>query len=148
MRAKVLRPALEAIEVYHFDPSRITFEILEAMSLENNLAPNLSRKLRDLGFKIATDDFGTAYSNFSRLFELQVDYIKIDGSFIKNIHTDQNSYKITKAITDLSRSIGAEIVAEYVHCDEVQKIVDDLGIHYSQGFLFSEPKPEILTAES
>ena len=69
---------------------------------------------------------------------------KVKESFIKNIHQDVNSFKITKTITDLSNSIGAEIVAEYVHNDEVQKIVEDLGIQFSQGFLFSEPSPDII----
>ena len=136
---------MDLIDEFEFDPKRITFEVLEAISLENDKeSNNFFKRLREKGFKIAIDDFGTAYSNFSRLFELQVDYIKIDGSFIKNIHQDVNSFKITKTITDLSNSIGAEIVAEYVHNDEVQKIVEDLGIQFSQGFLFSEPSPDII----
>jgi c-di-GMP phosphodiesterase len=136
---------LGMIESFKFDPKRITFEILEAMSLENDAESlRFFNQLKTYGFKLAIDDFGTGYSNFSRLFDLNVDYIKIDGSFIKDIHQNKNSLKITKIIVDLSSSIDAEIVAEYVHCEEVQKIVEDLGIHFSQGFLYSEPKPVLL----
>ena len=94
-----------------------------------------------MGFKIAIDDFGTEYSNFARLLELNVDYIKIDGTFIKNINRDQKSYNISKAICEFSHSINAKAIAEFVRDAEIQEIVEELGIDYSQGYYFSVPQP-------
>ena len=70
---------------------------------------------------------------------MQVDFIKIDGSFIKNIYKNDKSYTVAKTISQFGKSIGAKIIAEYVHSKEVQDIVLELGIDYSQGFYFSEP---------
>ncbi|KJU82191.1 cyclic diguanylate phosphodiesterase (EAL) domain protein [Candidatus Magnetobacterium bavaricum] len=125
-------------------PSRVVLEILEGISMKGTKDTiEQIGALSAMGFKIAIDDFGTEYSNFSRLLELHADYIKIDGSFIKGLATDQNSRKIVKSITDFAHSIDTEVIAEYVHCKEVQEIVLELGIDYSQGYYFSEPIRDI-----
>jgi len=93
--------------------------------------------------KIAIDDFGTDYSNFARILEIQADYIKIDGSFIKDLDKNENSFRITKSITDFAHNVGAKVIAEFVHNEEVQKMVVQLGIDYSQGYLFSIPKESV-----
>ncbi|MBF0317845.1 MAG: EAL domain-containing protein [Nitrospirae bacterium] len=129
---------------HNIPPSRVVLEILEGISMKGT--KDTIEQIEALsagGFKIAIDDFGTEYSNFSRLLELHADYIKIDGSFIKGLATDKNSRKIVKSITDFAHSIDTEVIAEYVHCKEVQDIVLDLGIDYSQGYYFSEPVRDI-----
>ncbi|MBF0538089.1 MAG: EAL domain-containing protein [Nitrospirae bacterium] len=129
---------------FNIHPSRVVLEILEGISMKGT--KDTIEQINDLcalDFKIAIDDFGTEYSNFSRLLELQVDYIKIDGSFIKGIATNKNSRKIVKSITDFAHSINTGVIAEYVHCKEVQDIVLELGIDYSQGYHFSEPVIDI-----
>ncbi len=93
--------------------------------------------------KLAIDDFGTEYSNFERILELEVDIIKIDAKYIRNIHLDRTSYEIVRAIVYFARNAGIRTVAEFVHCEEVQAVVMALGIDESQGYLFSEPAPEI-----
>ena len=132
------------VQEYGIDPSRVILEVLEGISttaakesLEQLMA------LKKMGFRIAIDDFGAQNSNFERVHAMQVDFIKIDGSFIKNIDTDPKSYAIAKTITDFANSIGAESVAEFVHSENIQKIVEELGIQYSQGFYFAEPNPEL-----
>ncbi len=126
------------------DPNQVIIEVLESISLdEYPEAFEVLQSLKARGFKIAIDDFGAGYSNLSRLLSMEVDFIKIHGSFIKNIDQDQNSYEITKSITELAHSIGTRVIAEYVHKQEIQRILLDFGIEYSQGFLFSKPAAHI-----
>ena len=125
-------------------PERITLEILENISAEGtDDALEQLNLFKSLGFKIALDDFGNETSNFSRLRKLQVDYIKIDGSYIKNLDTDENSLKIVQTITRFAELIDAKVVAEYVHSESVLKAVRNLWIDYSQGFYFGEPVRDI-----
>ena len=98
--------------------------------------------VKALGSRIAIDDFGAGYSNFSYMLELNPDIIKIDGSLIKNIDTDRNSYIITNAIINFTKLLKIETIAEYVHSEDVFTIVEELGINYFQGFLFSEAIPQ------
>ncbi|WP_372598333.1 EAL domain-containing protein [Amphritea sp.] len=129
---------------YRVAPGQVVLEILEGISAvgKKNHIAQLNR-LKDLGYKLAIDDFGTEYSNFERILELNVDFVKIDAKYIKNIDTDSKSYEITRAIVFFARNAGIKTVAEFVHNDAVQQVVESLGIDYSQGYLFSEPSPEI-----
>ncbi len=132
------------LEQTGINPSKITFEILEGISEEHDeMALEFIKELKSIGFKIAIDDFGKGYSNFSRILMTQADYIKIDGEFIKNINENSNSYKISHAITEFAHSIGIEVVAEFVHNDEIQQTVKDLGIEFSQGFYIGTPQVHI-----
>ncbi len=134
------------LQEYSLDPHRVILEVLEGISTSGvtNSLKQL-RRFQELGFSIAIDDFGTQNSNFGRINSMHIDFIKIDGSFVKNIHKDTKSYLIVKAITEFSKSIGAQVVAEYVHNEAVQKKVEELGIDYSQGYYFSEPQQELFT---
>ena len=125
---------------YGIDPSRVTLEILETISLQDS-KESISQlnELKKMGFTLAIDDFGTENSNFSRLLDIEVDYIKIDGRFIKNLDTDINSQKITTSIVAFARSIGAKVIAEFVHTEAVFKAVKELGIEYSQGYFIGKP---------
>jgi diguanylate cyclase (GGDEF)-like protein len=126
---------------YGIDSGRVTFEVLESMSFEAHasLSEEL-KKIKGLGFKLAIDDFGTAYSNFARLIEMNIDFLKIDGSFIKNIDTNKRSFEIVKSITSFCHNLNIKLIAEFVHSESVQKVVENLGIDYSQGYYFSIPK--------
>ena len=126
---------------YAIEPNRVVLEILEGVSsyaTESNF--NQLNDLKLLGFQLAIDDFGAQNSNFSRVHRLQVDYIKIDGSFIKGIDTDENSYKIAQSITNFAKSIGAKVIAEFVHSRAVYEKILELDIDYTQGYYFGEPK--------
>lgn len=128
------------IKEYNIDPSRVILEILETVSTTNNASviENLV-KLHKKGFKLAIDDFGSENSNFSRLLTLEVDYIKIDGSFIRNIGEDINSKEIVKAITSFSHNIGCKVIAEFVHNQQVYDISKEFDIDYVQGYFIAEP---------
>ncbi|MCW8884217.1 MAG: EAL domain-containing protein [Motiliproteus sp.] len=129
---------------YSIAPERVTLEILEGISAggkKNHI--NQLRELKARGYQLAIDDFGTEYSNFERILELEVDYLKIDARYIKNIDTDKTSYEITRAIVYFAHNANIPTIAEFVHSPEVQAIVEELGIEYSQGYLFSEPSPTL-----
>ncbi|MDQ7042260.1 MAG: GGDEF domain-containing phosphodiesterase [Sulfurimonas sp.] len=135
---------LKNAQKYNIDPSRVVLEMLEDItSLDKGTTLAQLNSLREKGFQIAIDDFGAENSNMSRLLELKPDYLKIDGSFIKNIVTDENSIIIVESIVFLCKKSGIKVIAEYVHNKEVQEKVKALGIDYSQGYYFSEPKPDI-----
>lgn len=138
----------EKTRQYAVPPKRLVLEILEGISAtgkKNHIAQ--LRRLKALGFVLAIDDFGTEYSNFERILELHVDVVKIDAKYIKHIDTDTKSYEITRAIVFFARNAGIKTVAEFVHNEAVQKVVESLGIDYSQGYLFSEPAATLLSHE-
>jgi len=143
-------PEFLSVTTRHFGikPERLTLEILENISAEGtDDALEQLRRFKEIGFKIALDDFGSETSNFSRLRNLQVDYIKIDGSYIKELDTDENSMKIVQTITKFAELIDAKVIAEYVHSEAVEKAVRNLWIHYSQGYYFGEPTRDIQQPE-
>jgi len=123
---------------------RVVFEIVESESIENfNQVVSFIRNVKEFGCKIAIDDFGTGYSNFEYLMKLEADYIKIDGSMIKNIDTDNNAKMVVETIVNFAKKMNMKTIAEFVENEEILKIVNELGIDYSQGYYFSAPKPEL-----
>ena len=119
---------------------RITLELVESESLEDSTdVRTFLQNAREKGCLIAIDDFGSGYSNFEYLLRLHVDFIKIDGSLIKNIDTDANAYTTVKAITHFAKNLGISVVAEFVHSEEVLVKVRELGIDYAQGFHLHKP---------
>jgi PAS domain S-box-containing protein/diguanylate cyclase (GGDEF)-like protein len=120
---------------------RIIFEILESEGIENYETINqFITEVKKYGVKIAIDDFGAGYSNFVYITKLDIDYIKIDGSIIRNIHQDTTSQIITRTIIDFASQLGIQSVAEFV-CDEnVYTYLKQLPITHFQGYYFGEPK--------
>ncbi len=124
--------------------NRIIFEILESDYITDyTLLEEFIVKYRRQGIKIAIDDFGTGYSNFSHIMKIRPDYIKIDGSLIKNINTDKNSYELVKSVIDFSKALNIKVIAEFVHSREVYNIVFDLGVDEFQGFYLGQPSLDI-----
>ena len=137
---------LEEISLqYHIATNRVILEILEGIS--SNGKKNHINQLTELkrkGYSLAIDDFGSEYSNFERVLDLDIDFLKIDAKYIKDIHTNKKSYEITRAIAFFAKNANIPCIAEFVHNQEVQNIIEALGIEFSQGYLFSEPnsKPQ------
>lgn len=133
---------------YDIDPSRVVLEILETEDLYTYGTTKAHlRHLRENGYKLAIDDFGIGYSNFIYLFEQKVDFIKIDGTFIKNLDTDESMIESVDYINKLIHLTGAKSIAEYVTNDKILKIVKEIGIDYSQGYEIGKPQREILSVE-
>ncbi|WP_121626694.1 bifunctional diguanylate cyclase/phosphodiesterase [Poseidonibacter antarcticus] len=136
----------EMLGIYNV-AEKVVFEILEDENIKNyNLLSTFIDEVKILGCKVAIDDFGSGYSNFEHLLKMNVDYLKIDASLIKNIATDENSYKITKTIIEFAKSLNLKTIAEYVENKEIFELTKELGVDYSQGYYFSEPiaHPEIV----
>ena len=129
------------VKKFGVNTEKIIIEILETGQYKDeNYAIDTINKLKQLGFKIAIDDFGTGNSNFGHLMLMKVDFIKIDGQFVKNIATDEQSQNITKTINEFAHMTGAQSVAEFV-CDEsVYEKVCALGVDYVQGYYICEPR--------
>lgn len=131
---------LDMCKKYNLKKSQITLEVLEEISVfGSDQVIDQLLKLKETGYKIALDDFGSENASFSRMLDLKVDLIKIDGMFIKNIHEHNNSRLIVEGIVHMAKLFNYEIVAEYVHNKEVADILKQIGIKYSQGYYFSEP---------
>ncbi|MDZ7819451.1 MAG: EAL domain-containing protein [Aliarcobacter sp.] len=135
----------EKIAFYKIDAKRVILEILEGVSStgKKNQIKQLTL-LKKAGFKIAIDDFGAEYSNFERILDLDIDYIKIDAKYIKDIDKNKRSYEIVRAISFFTKNVNIPCIAEFVHNESVQNFVKNLGIDYSQGYYFSEPKKELI----
>jgi len=119
----------------------LTFELLEDANIEKyEVLSEFILKVKKLGVSIAIDDFGSGYSNFIRLINYKPDFLKIDGTLIKNIHKDKYSYSVVKAIVALAKENNIKTVAEFVENEEIFNVVKELGIDYSQGYYFGKPK--------
>jgi diguanylate cyclase (GGDEF)-like protein len=120
---------------YGVSGDRVCFEITEQMAVR--FAVNTDKQitmLRDLGCLIAVDDFGTGYSSFSYLKQLPVDYLKIDGSFIKEVTRSKVDQTMVRMIAEVAEAAGLQTVAEYVESAAALKLLAKYGIDYAQGF--------------
>ena len=128
------------------EPGLINFEITETAVIRNlNEAGRLMGKLHDMGCKFALDDFGTGLSSFSHLKKLPVDYLKIDGTFIRNILDDRIDQIFVQSIIDIAHSMGIKAVAEYVENEDIEALVTKMGADFVQGHAINQPK--LLTPE-
>lgn len=132
-------------KIKHCDYSdRIIFEILESEGIENyETISEFIAEIKKYGVKVAIDDFGAGYSNFVYITKLDIDYIKIDGSIIKNIDTDITSQIITKTIIDFASQLNIKTVAEFVHSQSIHDYLQELSLTNLQGYYFGEPSPVI-----
>jgi EAL domain-containing protein (putative c-di-GMP-specific phosphodiesterase class I) len=119
---------------------RLAFEITESSELLNpTQAAGTLAQLRAMGFRVALDDFGTGLSTFDYLKKLPVDYIKIDGSFIRDVEHDPVDAEIVAAIVRVAARCGLVTVAEYVSSQSLRQRVTELGVDYSRGYAVGEP---------
>jgi len=122
--------------------NRLIFEILESEGIENHTeVTNFITHVKAFGCRIAIDDFGTGYSNFAHILRLNVDFIKIDASLIKNLDVDLSAQDIVRTIVEFAHRLNIKTVAEFVHSQDVYDECQDLGIDYVQGYHLSKPKP-------
>ncbi|XPV69843.1 MAG: EAL domain-containing protein [Halarcobacter sp.] len=123
---------------------KIVFELLETEGIENyEEVSSFINEMKFLGCRIAIDDFGSGYSNFEYLLQLNIDYIKIDGSLIKNLDKDKNAQIVVETIVSFAKKLNIIVVAEYVHSEAVYEKVKELNIDRSQGFLLAKPEESI-----
>jgi len=129
------------------DPARITFEITETAACEQlSSAVDFISKIRTLGCLVSLDDFGVGFSSFSYLKHLNADILKIDGSFIRDIHNNNADQLFVKALVDVARGMGMRTIAEFVENEQVFDRVRDLGVDYVQGFYLGKPQSVLESA--
>ena len=119
---------------------QMIFEIVESSDIDNfEKVKEFIGEFRQYGVRFSIDDFGSGYSNFANIFEIAPDYLKIDGSLVKNIDIDTKSYLLVASITSMAKQLNMKTVAEFVSKKEIFDICYKLGIDYFQGYYFSEP---------
>ncbi|MCC3514210.1 EAL domain-containing protein [Microcoleus sp. PH2017_18_LLB_O_A] len=131
----------EQFSLYQIPPEIICFEITETVAIANlSKAACLIWKLKELGCQFALDDFGSGMSSFAYLKNLPVDYIKIDGNFIKNLAENPIDIVMVEAITKIAHAMGIKTIAEYVESQAVMDKLKELGVDYGQGYYLGKPQ--------
>ena len=120
---------------------RLYIEILENKSIDYNKVELSLQKLKLFGYKICIDDFGSGYSNLNHLLNLTIDYLKIDGSIIKEIHHDKKAYSLVKTFAVFCQQNNIEVIAEFIDNQNVVDILKSFGVKYGQGWYFSKAVP-------
>jgi len=129
-------------EKYAIDATKITLEITETAAIQNIEAfISFIKKLNQRGFKFSLDDFGSGLSSFSYLATLPVDYLKIDGSFVKKIATDPISYAMVQSMNEVAHIMGLETIAEFVEDENILNKLIEIGVDFAQGYYLHKPQP-------
>lgn len=131
---------LESIKNYK-DPSRIIFEVTESEGIENYTEVEyFVNQVREYGCKIAIDDFGTGYSNFEHILKLNIDFLKIDGSLVKNINNSRESRLVVETILIFAKKLGIATITEFVSSEELFETTKLLEADYMQGYHIGKPE--------
>jgi EAL domain-containing protein (putative c-di-GMP-specific phosphodiesterase class I) len=120
----------------------LCFEITETAAVANlSAATSFIRELRQLGCRFSLDDFGSGLSSFAYLKNLPVDYLKIDGEFVREMDTDEVSHAMVSAIHELGSVIGIRTIAEFVENNRIIEMLSAMGVDYAQGYAIAKPAP-------
>jgi diguanylate cyclase (GGDEF)-like protein/PAS domain S-box-containing protein len=124
------------------NPSRLVFEITETAAMsEIDVTITFIKQLKEMGCRFALDDFGAGFSSFYYLKRFDVDYLKIDGSFIRDLATDEGSRIFVRALNDVARGLDKQVIAEWVETPEALNLLLGMGTRFGQGYLFQRPVP-------
>lgn len=133
---------IDSYKKYEINPHLICFEITETATISNfKIAHEFFLRMKELGFSLSLDDFGTGLSSFSYLKNMPIDFVKIDGNFIKNLQNDTIDQSIVRSINEISHQLGAKTIAECVENDTTKKILQDMHIDFAQGYVIHKPVP-------
>ena len=133
---------LQSLQAANVPASKLCWEVTETAAITNfNEAQAFIDMVRELGCSFALDDFGSGLSSFNYLKHLQVDYLKIDGSFVKDMLTDPKDYLIVESIYRVGRGMQMRTIAEFVESEEIYQQLKKIGVDYAQGFHLHSPQP-------
>jgi diguanylate cyclase (GGDEF)-like protein/PAS domain S-box-containing protein len=133
----------------NLDPSALTFEVTETIAIANMaLAETFLARLQKIGCSTALDDFGAGMSSFAYLRELPVDYVKIDGRFVKNIAANITDQAMVRAMNDIAHALGKKTIAEFVEDEDCYRLLAQYGVDYAQGFHLGRPEVIYSAADS
>ena len=138
---ELLSTLSELLEREGVNPSRLIFEITETAAVSDFIAArSLMDSIRQLGCSFSLDDFGSGFSSLRYLNQLPADYVKIDGSFVRNLCVSREKRVLVKAITDVARGFGKKTVAEFVEGEDVLNLLKNFGVDFAQGYLVGRPQ--------
>ncbi|WP_381437670.1 putative bifunctional diguanylate cyclase/phosphodiesterase [Sporosarcina soli] len=135
----ILDKMKEILQETNVSPESIEIELTESAFADREGLQEMVQQMRELGVTVSIDDFGTGYSTFSYIKELPVDTVKIDKAFVNDIHVNEESRAIIKAIVTLANTIGLNVIAEGIECEEQVKVLNELGCREGQGYYYSKP---------
>ncbi|PWA11240.1 PAS domain S-box protein [Pueribacillus theae] len=135
----IVQTIKKVLQETKLDPNWLELEVTESIFADVEHAASLLQEIRNLGVHISIDDFGTGYSSFSYIKHLPVDTLKIDSSFIRDIHQNEESQAIVKAVLTLAKSLSINVIAEGIENKEQFNLLNEDGCQQGQGFLFSKP---------
>ncbi len=124
------------------DPSQLVFEITETAAMSSvDVTQDFIAQMKEMGCRFALDDFGAGFSSFYFLRRFNVDYLKIDGSFVRELASDNASRLFVRALCDVARGLNKQVIAEWVEDQSVADILMEMDVKFGQGFLFGRPLP-------
>jgi EAL domain-containing protein (putative c-di-GMP-specific phosphodiesterase class I) len=145
MNSEIFDFIVERLKSYD-SSNRVIFEIVESEAIVDFAkVSKFINEVKRHGAKVAIDNFGDGYSNFSYLIKMDLDFIKIDGSLIENIDVEKSSLLVVETMVEFAKKLGIKTIAEHVHTSTVSDKVKELGIEYSQGFYIDKPSLNIQT---
>jgi diguanylate cyclase (GGDEF)-like protein len=132
----------EMFQLYPVPRERICFEVTETAAIANlEDAADFIRELQGLGCRFSLDDFGSGLASYGHLKHLPVDYIKIDGSFIRDVANDVADLALVRSINEMGHLMGKRTIAEYVENDQIRALMAEIGVDYVQGYGVERPRP-------
>ena len=131
---------IDLVSNSNIDPHFICFEITETAAVSQiSQATKFISIMKKIGVKFALDDFGSGVSSFGYLKKLPVDYLKIDGSLIKNIVTEPSDRAIVNSVNRIAQMMGMKTIAEFVENEQILEVLAEIGVDYAQGYSIGKP---------
>lgn len=135
----------DKLEMTWIDASRLTFEITETAAVDNfEKTQHMINKIRALGCKFALDDFGAGFCSFNYLKTFPVDFVKIDGQFIRNLLDNETDQILVKSMVEIAAKLGKKTIAEFVESASIALKLKEIGVNFGQGYAFGKPEQKLL----
>lgn len=139
-----VREVNSLVDAYAMEPSRLVFELTEREAIQDiEAVSSFVKNMREKGFKFAIDDFGSGYSSFLYLKYLPVDFLKIEGEFIRSLKTSNIDRVFVENVVNVARALGVKTVTEYVEEEVVLRLLSELNVDYAQGYYIGKPAPAL-----
>jgi EAL domain-containing protein (putative c-di-GMP-specific phosphodiesterase class I) len=144
-----LKKVTDIVSEYQINPAHVQFEITETSAIESiDKLANIIQQFVSKGYCFLIDDFGMAYSTIDYLKKIPCDYLKIDGSFIKDINASEQNAYLAQSIVLMAKAYDKKTIAEFIESQDIFDTVKNIGIDYAQGYFLGRPSPIIKSNEN